>query len=72
MEEVTESKNSNKNDEINLENEENTKMRDFSSNLDGYSGSKGEFGKDEANESYDKNIGSENIGEEDKSQSEQP
>ena len=55
-----------------MENEEDTEMGDFSSNLDGYFGSKGETGKNEVEESLDKNVGSENIGDEDINQSRQP
>ena len=43
---------------MNMENEENMDMGDFSSNLDGYFGSKGESRKYEVEESSEKNIGS--------------
>ena len=55
-----------------MENEEDTEMGDFSSNLDSYCGSKGETRKNEVEESLDKKVGSENIGDEDINQSGQP
>ena len=64
--EITESKNLDKNDEMNMENKENMDIGDFSSNLDGYSSKKGESRKAKAKESNEKNIASKNIGEEDK------
>ena len=52
-----------------MENEEDTEMGDFSSNLDGYSSSKGESRKNEVEESLEKIFGLENIGDEDINQS---
>ena len=55
-----------------MENEEDMEMGDFSSNLDGYLGNKGETRNNEIEESLDKNVGLENIGDEDINQSGKP
>ena len=62
VEEVTDS--SNNHEEKNVEIEEDTEMGDISSNLEGYPSSKDETGKNDVQESLDKNEDSDNIGNE--------
>ena len=57
---------------MNIETKENKNVGDFSSNLNGYSGSKGKSGRAKDKDSLDKNKGSKNIGEKEENQSEQP
>ena len=54
------------------ENDEKMEMGDFSSNLDGYSGSKGVSGKDEVEESHDRNTGLDTHGEEEEKLNDHP
>ena len=57
---------------MDMENDEIMEMGDFSSNLDGYSSSKGVLGKDEVEESHDNNTGLDNHGEEEENLSDHP
>ena len=51
---------------MNIETKENKDVEEFSSNINGYSGRKGESTRAEVKESHDKNMGSENFGQEEK------
>ena len=68
MEEITESDNSENNEEKNVDEEENMDVGDFSSNLEGYLC---ETSKEEMDVNNEKNIGSSNVCEEDTNQSKQ-
>ena len=49
-------KNSQKKEEMNIDNEGNSNVGDFSSNLNAYSRRKGEFGRAKAKESHEKTL----------------